>query len=322
MAKQTINIGTIANDGTGDTLRQAGSKINANFTELYAILGGDSAGSAGLTRLTDSGFDFVGTTQITKVAFTEHPSANLKITFPDSNGTLLLDSATQTLTNKTISVDNNTISGIAATSFVLSNASGNINGSAAQKAIPTGVVVGTTDTQTMSNKTLDSAVMNGPRITGTIHDLNNAEMLQVSPAGSAVNYLKMSNAATAGRPSIVAVGTDSDISLDLKGKNRGAVILEKEALGSQTLTADGPITKAKTYIICNKGSTLNLSMVNGTVVGEVKIITNKGAGDAIITPSNLAGTPTTITIQQYESVQCIWDGTNWYVIGGNGYALA
>lgn len=61
---------------------------------------------------------------------------------------------TQILSNKTISVDDNTLSGIAASSFVLSNASGNIDGSVAQKAIPTGVVVGTTDTQTLSNKTV------------------------------------------------------------------------------------------------------------------------------------------------------------------------
>jgi hypothetical protein len=64
-------------------------------------------------------------------------------------------SATQTLTNKTISADDNTLSGIAASSFVLSNASGNIDGSAAQKVIPSGAVVGTTDTQTLTNKTIN-----------------------------------------------------------------------------------------------------------------------------------------------------------------------
>ena len=34
MAIQTVNIGTIANDGTGDDLREAFVKVNANFSEL------------------------------------------------------------------------------------------------------------------------------------------------------------------------------------------------------------------------------------------------------------------------------------------------
>lgn len=36
MAKQTINIGSTANDGTGDPLRTAFDKVNDNFDELYA----------------------------------------------------------------------------------------------------------------------------------------------------------------------------------------------------------------------------------------------------------------------------------------------
>ena len=36
MAKQTIGIGTTANDGTGDTLRVAFDKANDNFDEVYA----------------------------------------------------------------------------------------------------------------------------------------------------------------------------------------------------------------------------------------------------------------------------------------------
>lgn len=45
MAQQTINIGSAPNDGTGDTPRAAGQKINENFTELY----GDR-----LTKATDA----------------------------------------------------------------------------------------------------------------------------------------------------------------------------------------------------------------------------------------------------------------------------
>lgn len=36
MAQQIINVGTAANDGTGDTKRAAFIKANANFAELYA----------------------------------------------------------------------------------------------------------------------------------------------------------------------------------------------------------------------------------------------------------------------------------------------
>jgi len=41
MAKQVINIGTTANDGTGDPLRSAFDKVNDNFTELYSDDAGD-----------------------------------------------------------------------------------------------------------------------------------------------------------------------------------------------------------------------------------------------------------------------------------------
>lgn len=39
MTKQVINVGSAANDGTGDTLRVASTKINSNFTELYNTTG-------------------------------------------------------------------------------------------------------------------------------------------------------------------------------------------------------------------------------------------------------------------------------------------
>jgi len=36
MTQQTINVGATANDATGDPIRTAFTKVNANFTELYA----------------------------------------------------------------------------------------------------------------------------------------------------------------------------------------------------------------------------------------------------------------------------------------------
>jgi len=58
MAQQTINIGTVANDGTGDPLRTAFDKVNDNFTELYADDAGDVnsvTGSGGLTATPTTG---------------------------------------------------------------------------------------------------------------------------------------------------------------------------------------------------------------------------------------------------------------------------
>ena len=51
MAKQTINIGTTANDGTGDPLRTAFDKSNDNFTELYNGAGGIADDSVTYAKL-------------------------------------------------------------------------------------------------------------------------------------------------------------------------------------------------------------------------------------------------------------------------------
>jgi len=49
MAKQTINLGTSANDGTGDPLRTAFDKINDNFDEIYNELGGSTPSNLGFS---------------------------------------------------------------------------------------------------------------------------------------------------------------------------------------------------------------------------------------------------------------------------------
>lgn len=71
MAKQAVSLGTVANDGTGDSLRVGGGKINSNFDELYAFNGGSKGAdiaSATTTDLSTATGDFVkitGTTTIT-----------------------------------------------------------------------------------------------------------------------------------------------------------------------------------------------------------------------------------------------------------------
>ena len=70
MAKQTINIGSIADDGTGSTIRAGGDITNDNFNELYTKLGD-------------------GTTLYS-------------LTFPNATDTVVARSTSDTLSNKTI----------------------------------------------------------------------------------------------------------------------------------------------------------------------------------------------------------------------------
>ena len=154
--------GTVTSTGNltlGGTLSGIGNSQLTNssvtFNGVAVALGASGTITANTTNALTIGTGLSGT------SFNGGSAVTIAI-----DSTVATLSGSQTLTNKTISADNNTISGIAASSFVLSNASGNIDGSAAQKVIPSGAVVGTTDTQTLTNKTLTSPVLGTASTTG------------------------------------------------------------------------------------------------------------------------------------------------------------
>lgn len=120
------------------------------------------ANTASIVTITSAGKNLLGDVSPNEQRTTLGLGSASTMTGP--SGSIVGTTDNQILTNKTISADNNTLSGIAASSFVLSNASGNIDGSAAQKVIPAGSVVGTTDTQTLDNKSLSS--LNGGPLAG------------------------------------------------------------------------------------------------------------------------------------------------------------
>ena len=49
MAYQSIGLGTTEGDGTGDTLRVGGDKVNDNFVEIYTLLGTGTALTSGIS---------------------------------------------------------------------------------------------------------------------------------------------------------------------------------------------------------------------------------------------------------------------------------
>ena len=49
MAYQSLGVGTNANDGSGDTLRSGGAKVNDNFVEIYTLIGDGSGLCTGVS---------------------------------------------------------------------------------------------------------------------------------------------------------------------------------------------------------------------------------------------------------------------------------
>ena len=56
MAKQTVDLGSSANDGTGDSIRSGGDKVNDNFTELYNALGNGTTIAANTGTLASNAY--------------------------------------------------------------------------------------------------------------------------------------------------------------------------------------------------------------------------------------------------------------------------
>jgi len=179
-----------------------------------------------------------------------------------------------------------------------------------------GNLVGTTDTQTLTNKTLTS-----PKIGTAILDTNGNEIIETPATASAVNQVKIINAATGENPSIEASGDDIYIPLLLKGKSASPRVGGTYDNGNLT----GAVT-----IDCKKGT-----RQKGTLTGNVTItISNPSEGEAlelfllqdatggrtisfsttIIWQDNVTPTFTT-TASKMNSIVLRYVGSTWYGVG-------
>ena len=152
MAKQTINIGSTANDGTGSSLRAAGDLVNDNFNEIYTELGDGS--------------------------------------------TLAIISKTQTLSNKTIDLGSNTVTGSLA-EF--------------KTALQSDSFATAASTTTFTNKTID---LGDNTATGSLAEFNTA--LQGDSFVSLTGSETLTNK-TLTTPTIAEIDSGADIMLDATG---------------------------------------------------------------------------------------------------------
>ena len=138
MAKQTINIGSSANDGTGTTIRAGGDLINDNFNEIYTELGdGTTLGLAAKTQtLTNKTLDGSNNTfsnipgSVTNASFTlvDESSTEATISLGERMGLTGGTNLTSAITGDNINITlNSTITGLTSVQTeTLTNASGNL----------------------------------------------------------------------------------------------------------------------------------------------------------------------------------------------------
>jgi len=332
MAKQIINTGSAANDRTGDTLRNAGIKINANFTELYNILGGSNITSS-TTSLTDSGLDIIGTTARTKIGAV-NPSSEISIDFPDSAGIVTINTATQTLTNKTLDsadLNNPEILNLNLydddSSHFYKFAPGSLTANT-NVNIPSlsdsDTFVFNKKSATLEQKTLDRPVIQRSRVHQYLADSNGNSVISFTATHTASrNIVRVQSQATGTSPNINAIGADANVDLILNSKGKGSVLLSKAAF-SRAEVANGTFADSDaTYIALTGTSSGTVSLGDGTLNGEFKMFARRGGGTGTVTltPTTFAQ-GTSINFDPLDTAQLIWDGTSgWNIVGGYGYAV-
>lgn len=330
MTRQVLNRGTIANDGTGDTLRTASLKIEQNFEEIYNKLGDGSV----LMSLLDFDSDaivFEGTTanNFETRLRAINPTADNDVYIPNYSGQLVMDSATQTLANKTLTSPVITTPQINDTSadhqYVVA-----VSELAADRTITLPLLTGNdtfvfnNHSATMANKTLQKPTLNNPIIGGNILDSASNELIRFQDSSGAVNYIRIANSTT-GLPATIQAAGEANSSLSLKGTGTGGVrINSKLVLKTQGLSSAGTVNSTDPITLLNNGSTASHSLANGTTSlnGEIKHIVNKGAGTQTIneTSNNIAAY-SSITMPQNSAVTLAWFGTQWIVINNLGATL-
>lgn len=344
MARQTLNRGTTANDGTGDTLRVAAQKINENFQELYLTIGGDGAVTS--VTLIESGISFEGLVEDAfelVLGLDSEPSSDLKIKIPVSarnNDTITLNETTQTLARKTLE------SPIITNDFSIADVTGDHYYSVVADELTANrelslPVLSSDDTfvfadatQTLNNKTINGLTVNNPKIGGIANgsnflDSSGNEYIKFVKTASAANFATLTNAATGTGPTIDVEGTDTNISLNLGSKGTGGVtiknklVLEKgtDISGSTAVNLTEPLT------VFNSGSLISPTIGNGTIQAETKYFTNVGAGEVRLTPAgastNIFGVDSGngfISFSEGDGCQLIWNTTKskWFVVASNG----
>ena len=266
MAINLINRGSVANDGTGDNLRAGAEKVNANFSEIYTAIG-DGTTISGIVKFAD---DSSTVTSISANGETLRVLGGNGITSTISSNdlTLAVDTAvvltasgSTTLTNKTISGADNTLTNIGNSS--LSNSS-----------------------ITVSDGSNTSPVSLG----GTLTFAGTANEIDVAENAGTITY---------GLPNNVTIGNNLTVSGDLTVNGTTTTVNSTTIEVTNSFTFEGTTSDdfetTLTVIDPTADRTVSLPNATGTVVlqDDTATLTNKTINGPDNTITNLAATSVT-----------------------------
>ena len=244
MAKQTINIGSAANDGTGSSLRAGGDLINDNFNEIYTAFGDGSTLTSGFitasstATLTNKTLDLGGTGNSVTGSLAEFNTALQGDSFVSLTGS-------ETLTNKTLTAPT-------------------ING----------VVSGTTTSQTITTLTSSEIDATGDftidAVTDIVMDADGGDVI-LKDAGT--EFGRFTNSST----DFVIKSAVSDKDMIFKGNDGGSEItaLTLDMSDAGAATFGGAVTVTGNLTV--NGTTTTVNSTN-TTLDDNLLELNSGAG--------------------------------------------
>ena len=270
MARQNINIGSSANDGTGDPLRTAFDKINDNFVELY--------GSDNDINTLDANLDvntFAITTGVTNgdITVTPNGTGSIKLGALKFNGTTISsDDSTIVNINEGLVVDGTaSISGAATLSTSLALASG-----ATVTAILDEDAMGTNSATALATQQSIKAYVDS-QVTAQDLDFacDDSTTLSIDLDSESLQFSGGTGITTAGTGNTVTIAIDGTVATLTGSQTLTNKVLTSPTINAATMTGTVTIDSISMAdnTITTTASNANLELTaSGT--GQVRILPN------------------------------------------------